>query len=368
MKTLAAVLEELNKPLEIRELTIPDLKPGQVLVEVAYSGVCHSQLLEVRGKRGPDRFLPHTLGHEGSGTVLEVGTGVTKVKPGDRVVLSWIKGSGADVSSTVYQSSEGPVNSGALSTFMRQTATCENRVTPIPEAMPLREAALLGCAIPTGAGIILNTARVRPGSSVAVFGVGGIGLSAVLAADLVHATTIIAVDVFDHKLEQARRVGATHLINARRQDPLATILEITEGRGVDYAIEAAGQRETMETAFQAVRDNGGLCVVAGNLPHSERISLDPFDLIKGKRIIGTWGGESDIDRDISLYARLFLSGKLDFSALITNIYSLEETNKALEDLKQGKVGRVLIDMTSKKTRRSLQSNLKNPQAPLGFLH
>ena len=346
MKTVAAVLEELNEPLKIRELTIPDLKPGQVLVEVAYSGVCRSQLLEVRGKRGPDRFLPHTLGHEGSGTVLEVGAGVTKVKPGDRVVLSWIKGSGADVPSTVYQSSEGPVNSGALSTFMRQTVTCENRVTPIPDAMPLREAALLGCAIPTGAGIVLNTARVRPGSSVAIFGVGGIGLSAVLAADLVHATTVIAVDVFDHKLVQARQVGATHLINARQQDPLVTILEITGGQGVDYAIEAAGQRETMETAFQAVRDNGGLCVLAGNLPHGERISLDPFDLIRGKRIVGTWGGETQPDRDIPLYVDSYLSGKLSLDGLITHAYSLDTINQALEDLEHGKVGRALVDMVS----------------------
>ena len=346
MKTVAAVLEELNKPLKIRELTIPDLKPGQVLVEVAYSGVCRSQLLEVRGKRGPDRFLPHTLGHEGSGTVLEVGAGVIKVKPGDRVVLSWIKGSGADVPSTVYQSAEGPINSGALSTFMRQTVTCENRVTPIPDTMPLREAALLGCAIPTGTGIILNTARVQPGSSVAVFGVGGIGLSAVLAADLVHATTVIAVDVFDHKLEQARQVGATHLINARQQDPLATILEITGGRGVNYAIEAAGQRETMETAFQAVHNNGGLCVLAGNLPHGGRISLDPFDLIRGKRIIGTWGGETQPDRDIPLYVDLYLSGKLKLDRLITHTYSLDDINQALDDLEHGKVGRALVDMAS----------------------
>jgi S-(hydroxymethyl)glutathione dehydrogenase/alcohol dehydrogenase len=343
-QTEAAVLFEPGQPLCLMTLSIPDLKPGQILVDVAYSGVCHSQLLEVRGKRGPDRFLPHTLGHEGSGTVLEVGAGITKVKPGDRVVLSWIKGSGADVSSTVYQSSEGPVNSGAISTFMHQAVTCENRVTPIPDAMPLREAALLGCAIPTGAGIILNTARVRPGSSVAVFGVGGIGLSAVLAADLVHATTVIVVDVFDHKLEQARRVGATHLINARQQDPLVTILEITEGRGVDYAIEAAGKRETMETAFQVVRDNGGLCVLAGNLPHGERIGLDPFDLIKGKRIIGTWGGETQPDRDIPLYVDLYLSGKLRLDGLITHTYSLDDIDQALDDLEHGKVGRALIDM------------------------
>jgi len=343
-QTEAAVLFELARPLRLTTLSIPDLKPGQVLVDVAYSGVCRSQLLEARGKRGPDRFLPHALGHEGSGTVLEVSDGVTKIKPGDRVVLSWIKGIGADVPSTIYQSAEGQINSGAISTFMRQTVASENRVTPIPDAMPLREAALLGCAIPTGAGIILNTVRVRPGGSVAVFGVGGIGLSAVLAADLMNATTIIAVDVFEHKLEQASQLGATHVINAHQQDPLATILEITGGRGVDYAIEAAGRRETMETAFQAVRDNGGLCVLAGNLAHGERISLDPFNLIKGKRIIGTWGGESQPERDIPLYVDLYLAAKLKLDMLITHEYRLEDINQALDDLEHGKVGRALIDM------------------------
>ena len=345
MDTLAAVLTELNRPLRLYKVSIPALKPGQVLVEVAYSGVCQSQLLEVRGKRGPDRFLPHTLGHEGSGIVAEVGPDVTKVKPGDRVVLSWIKGDGAEAGGTTYQGPEGPVNSGAISTFMRHTVTCENRVTPIPDAMPLREAALLGCAIPTGAGIVLNTAEVHPGSSVAVFGIGGIGLSAVLASSLMKAAVIIAVDLFDHKLDQARQVGATHLINARRQDPLAAILEITGRQGVDYAIEAAGQRTTMETAFQAVRDGGGLCVLAGNLPQGELIALNPFDLIKGKRIVGTWGGESQPDRDIPLYANLYLSGRLKLEPLITQSNRLEEINLALEDLEGGKVGRGLIAMT-----------------------
>jgi len=344
MKTSAAILYEPGMPLRIEELTVPNLKPGQVLVNVAFSGVCQSQLLEVRGKRGPDHYLPHTLGHEGSGTVLKVGKGVTKVKPGDHVVLSWIKGNGADVPSTVYQSASGPINSGAISTFMRCTVTCENRVTPIHDNMPLREAALLGCAIPTGAGIVLNTTRLQPGSSVAVFGIGGIGLSAVLAASMMKAATIIAVDLFEHKLEYAHKVGATHLINARHDDPLDTILNITGGRGVDYAIESAGRRETMEMAFKAVHDNGGLCVLAGNLPHGEHISIDPFDLIKGKRIIGTWGGESQPDRDIPLYADLYLAGKLRLELLITHEYRLEDINIAFSDMEQGKVGRALIDM------------------------
>ena len=344
MHTLAAVLYGAGEPLRLQELSIPKLKPGQILVEVAYSGVCQSQLLEVRGKRGQDRFLPHTLGHEGSGVVLEVTPEVTKVKPGDRVVLSWIRGKGAEVGSTVYASEQGAVNSGAISSFMRRAVTSENRVTPIPETMPLREAALLGCAVPTGAGVVLNTARVRPGSSVAVFGAGGIGLSAVLAADLMNAAIIIAVDVIAHKLEQAKTLGATHLVNARTQDALATILEITNGCGVDYAIEAAGLRETMEMAFRTVRERGGLCVLAGNLPQGQCIQLDPMELIKGKQVVGTWGGESQPDRDIPIYVDLYQRGRLKFDRLITHSYSLAEVNQALRDLEEGKTGRGIIEM------------------------
>ena len=344
-KTEAAVLYTPGKPLRITTLEIPELKPGQVLVEIAYSGLCHSQLNEARGLKGEDKFLPHTLGHEGSGKVLAVGKGVTKVRPGDRVVLTWIKGSGSDVSSTVYRSAEGTVNSGAISTFMRRTITCESRLVPIPEAMPLREAALLGCAIPTGAGIVLNTTNLQEGNTIAIFGAGGIGLSAILAAVLRKAKMIIAVDVFDHKLEQARCLGATRIINACQQDPPAAIMELTGQRGVDYAIESAGKKETMEQAFRSVRDNGGLCVLAGNLPHGERISLDPFDLIRGKRITGTWGGETQPDRDIPKYVKYYQSGQLKLELLLTHSYSLGEINRALDDLENGKIGRALIDMS-----------------------
>lgn len=342
--TEAAILTETGKPLSLLSLEIPALAPGQVLVDVAFSGLCHTQLLEIRGKRGPDDYLPHALGHEGSGVVAEVGAGVKKVAPGDRVVLSWLKGGGADVPATVYQSGGMKINSGAISTFMRRTVTCENRVTPVPDALPLREAALLGCAIPTGAGVVRNTAGVGAGESVAIFGIGGIGQSAVLAANFVEAGAIIAVDVVADKLEQARRLGATHLINAREKDPLKSIMEITGGRGVDYSFEAAGMAETMETAFRCVRAGGGLCVLVGNLPFGERISIDPFDLIKGKRIAGTWGGESRPDKDIPFYADLYLTGKLKLEDLITHIYPLHEINTGFDELEKGMVQRALIDM------------------------
>ncbi|MDP3920169.1 MAG: zinc-binding dehydrogenase [Candidatus Omnitrophota bacterium] len=341
-ETKAAVLCELGKPLQLMSLTLPSLKPGQVLVEMAYSGVCHTQLLEARGRRGLDPHLPHTLGHEGAGTVCEIGPGVEKVKPGDRVVLTWIKGQGQDVPSTQYKSDMGRVNSGAISTFMRHTVTCENRLIPIPETMPLREAALLGCAVPTGSGIIHNAAQVNSGSTIAVFGIGGIGLSVILAAKATAPKMLIAVDVVDAKLRHATQLGATHEINAAKVEALAVLRELTGGRGVDYAIEAAGRRVTMETAFSSVREQGGLCVIAGNLPHGERISIDPFDLIKGKRVIGTWGGETSPDRDIPKYVERYLARELDLESLITHEYSLDQANQALDDLEEGKVGRGII--------------------------
>lgn len=342
--TSAAVLFELAKPLRLLDLEIPPLKPGQVLVDVAYSGVCHSQLNEARGRKGPDNYLPHALGHEGSGTIRAVGENVTKVKPGDHVVLSWLKGSGADVPGTVYGSAEGKINSGAIATFMRQTVTCENRVTVIPESMPLKLAALLGCAIPTGAGVIFNTSGLKAGESVAVFGAGGIGLSAIMGAVGVGASPIIAIDIVSEKLAKAKELGATHTINPNDGDPIAAIREITGGKGVRVAVECAGVVAVMEAAFESVSNGGGLCIVAGNPPHGQTIRLNPFSLISGKRIIGTWGGESKPDVDIPRYVEMFTSGKLALETMGTDEYDLADINRALEDLEGSRVIRGMIKM------------------------
>ena len=345
-QTQSAVLFELKRPLRILSLKLPPLKSGQVLVQMAYSGICHTQIHEVEGNRGQDRFLPHTLGHEGSGIVLEVGPGVQKVKPGDPVVLSWIKGAGLEEASAQYESPDGKINSGAISTFMTQAVISENRVVPINKRMPLKEAALLGCAIPTGAGIIFNTANVQKGETVAIFGVGGIGLSAVIGAKLRNAGMIIAIDIHDSKLDLAKKFGASHTINSKKQEIIPVIQEWTAGRGVNYAVESAGQIQTMEAAFQSVRTNGGLAILAGNLPFGQKISIDPFDLIKGKRLIGTWGGETQLDRDIPEYVRHYLEGRLELSKLITHEYSLPEINRAFEDIKKGFVARAILKLES----------------------
>lgn len=343
MKTQAAVLFEIGNPLRLIELDIPSLKAGQVLVKLAYSGICHSQLNEIKGLKGEDRFLPHTLGHEGSGVVLKIGEGVTKVKVGDPVVLSWIKGTGADVPASIYNWNGKSINSGAISTFLKEAVISENRLIPLPKEMPLKEAALLGCALPTGAGVVKNEMKIRAGQSFAVFGVGGVGLSAIVAAKDAGAHPLIAIDVHDEKLSRAQNLGATHLIHAHKSDPLTQILEMTQGKGVDFVFEAAGRKEAMEQSFSALKAPG-LCVLAGNLPKGEKISIDPFDLIRGKRIIGTWGGASRIDEDVTYYVDQFLKQRIQLQPLITHEGRLEEINDLLSELEQGRVGRAVVKL------------------------
>ncbi|MGE3856739.1 MAG: zinc-binding dehydrogenase [Dehalococcoidia bacterium] len=343
-ETTAAVLERLREPLRLRALTLPPLRAGQVLVEVAWSGVCRSQLLEADGGRGEDRYLPHCLGHEGSGVVLAAGPEVTKVRPGDRVVLTWIQGSGANVPGTVYESADGPVNSGAVITFARHAVISENRVVPIAADVPLREAALLGCAVPTGAGAVLNTGVEVAGKTVAVFGAGGVGLSAILGAAMGGAAAIVAVDVRAETLALARTLGATHLVDATGEEPVAAVRALTGGAGADVVVEAAGRVETMEGAYAATRYGGGLCVIAGNPPGEATIAIAPMDLIRGRRITGTWGGETDPDRDVPRYVQAYREGRLPLEQMVGGEFALDEVNAALDALRSGTAGRMLLRM------------------------
>ncbi len=343
--TRAAVLYRLKEPLVVEDLFLPPLQEGQVLVRVAYAGLCSTQLLEVNGDKGEDRFLPHTLGHEASGTAIAVGPGVTRVKEGDALVLSWIKGQGINASAPKYQNSKGQtVNAGQVATFSQYAVVSENRCTVIPSDFSLKSAALLGCAVPTGAGIVLNEVKPKPGESVAILGVGGVGLSALLSARLMHCNPIIAVDVQDRKLEFAKTLGATHTLNLatiEKSDALARVRSWVKG-GVDYSVECSGAKSAMEFGFQMVKEKGGKCVIAGNLPHGNTIQIDPFDLIKGREILGTVGGGSCPEHDIPLYVWLNQSGQFDLDRLIAKIYTLDDINEAIKDLSNGVLGRILL--------------------------
>lgn len=341
----AAVLYQTGQPLVVEnDIEIPELSSGQVLVKIAYSGICHSQLMEAHGKRGSDPYLPHLLGHEGSGTVIKVGEGVSKIEPGDKVILGWIKGAGKDTHGTKYKKGDVIINAGGVTTFSDYAVVSENRCVKLPDGVPMDIAVLFGCAIPTGAGIVINRIKPEKGSSVAIFGLGGIGLSALMSTMLYNCSAVIAVDVEDEKLNLAKELGATYTINSAREEPLKIIETITGGKGVDYSIEAAGLTKTIETAFHAVRKFGGLCVFASHPQAGARIEIDPYDLICGKRIEGSWGGSTDPDNDIPKLAALYKEGKLPLERFLGRKYRLEQINQALDDLENRKVLRALIEM------------------------
>jgi S-(hydroxymethyl)glutathione dehydrogenase/alcohol dehydrogenase len=340
----AAVLSTLNRPLEVMSgLRWDALRRGQVLVKLAYSGVCRSQLMEARGRRGADPYLPHLLGHEGTGKVIEVGEGVTKVKPEDLVVLGWIKGHGLDGGSTHYRQGDRKLNAGSVTTFNEFAVVSENRLTPLPKGVPLDVGVLLGCAVPTGAGIITNDLRPVAGSSIAVFGLGGIGMSALMATRLFDCKLVIAVDVAAEKLAMARDFGATQTLDASQEDPVAAIRKLTGGSGVDYAVEASGRAQVIEQAFESIR-RGGVCVFASHPAQGERVSLDPYELICGKQIRGSWGGNCVPDDDIPKFAALYRESKLPLEKLLTRRYTLDRINEALDDLEAGRVARPLIEI------------------------
>ena len=336
MKTTAAILHKTGAPLKIIDVEIPPIKQGQVLVKMLYSGICRRQVNEQMGYYGEDKYLPHLLGHEGSGIVEEAGEGVKKVKKGDFVVLTWIKANGMDVSASEFMYEGRRINAGAVTTFSYKTVVSENRLVKIDGKIPAEIGAILGCAVPTGIGITKNTLKLDKGATLAVFGVGGIGASVIAGAVLAGAKEIYAVDVDRKKLLFARSLGATRTLNFH-DDKMDF--------KVDFAVEAAGRKEVMETAFKVIK-NDGTAILAGNLRKDETISINPFDLILGKKIYGSWGGESKPDIDIPYYAKQYLQGNLKIDKLISGKIKLAEINSALMQLEKGQItGRMLIDFT-----------------------
>lgn len=353
----AAVLFETGKPLEVVSgVQVPEVQPGQIKVKVSYSGLCHSQLAEVRGHRGEDKWLPHLLGHEAVGIVQETGTDVTKVQEGDKVVLGWIRGQGLDVPGARYplnwQGKDYLLNSGGVTTFSEQTIVAENRVVKLPDGMPDQLAVLLGCALPTGMGLVFNEAKLTPdnpavvGKNIAVFGLGGVGLSALIAAYTTQPEMLIAVDVEQHKLDLAKKLGATHTINLTEENLRERINTICPG-GVDYSFEAGGKTQTIEMAFESVKDGGGQCIFASHPEEDQKIRLEPHAFHRGKQIRGSWGGGSQPDRDIPLFVDLYKAGRFpNLELLLSHEYSLENINQALDDLEARKITRALININA----------------------
>ncbi len=344
----AAVLWELHQPLRILELPVRSPGPGQILVKIAATGLCRAQLLEIRGENTIGPMNPNMLGHEGSGVVVEVGEGVTKVVLGDHVILSWIKGSGRNVLPEKYDYQGQKINCGFVTTFNEYTLASENRVTKIPKEMPLLEASIIGCAVATGAGAVFNNAKVTSGKSAAIVGVGGIGINMLHAAAVAGAYPLIAVDISGEKLEFTQKFGATHLINSQQQDVEAEIKKIVGEDGLDFAFDTTGRKDMMELVFRSVKKATGRAVLCGvPNPPKTKIEIDPFPLYFGRQLVGTGGGECKPDEDFEKFCRMFLEGKLKVREMITHILPLERINEGFELMKQSKCCRAVIDFNCK---------------------
>ena len=345
MKARAAILVELKKPLVVEAVEVPPLKIGQVLVKVLTSGICGSQVGEIEGVKGPDKFLPHLLGHEGCGEVLECGEGVRHVKPGDRVVLHWRKGAGLESVPPVYESRIGRVNAGWVTTFNDYAVVSENRLTLVPADFDPEVAALFGCAVTTGFGVVNNDARLGIGESIAVFGAGGIGLNIVQGAALAAANPIIALDRFDNRLELARALGATHAINVTRADAAEEIRRIVGHDGVDVAVDNTGNVEVIALASR-VTNARGRTVLVGVPPKDSTAAISTLPLHFEKRLVGSHGGGSQPAVDIPRLVRLVRDGRLAIERLVGGRYAIDEINQALTDMTSGRLaGRPMIRFT-----------------------
>jgi S-(hydroxymethyl)glutathione dehydrogenase/alcohol dehydrogenase len=353
----AAVLRQINTPLTIEDVTLDKPEPHEVVIDTAAAGVCHSDLHFIEGLYATD--LPVVPGHESAGVVASVGSQVDYVQPGDHVVTCMSAFCGecelctagrpalCETSSTTRAGGDRLTYDAApigqlynLGSYAEQMLVHERAVVKVRKDMPLDLAALLGCAVVTGYGAVVNTAQVEPGSSVVVIGCGGIGLSAINGAAIAGAGQIIAVDVVANKLEMARAFGASEVVDAAVTDPVEAVRELTSG-GAQYTFEAVGVKTTTEQAFAMLRA-GGDATVIGMVPEGQKVEIDASELLYEKTLRGSNMGSNRFRVDIPRLVDFYLDGRLHLDELVSKRVRLEDINEAFADMKTGSVARSVI--------------------------
>jgi len=357
----AAVFHGPNLPLSIEDVELDKPQDREVLIKTVASGVCHSDLHFVDGLYPYP--APAVLGHEAAGIIEEVGKQVTYVKPGDHVIccLSVFCGnceqcmSGHPNRCSNKQATQRnpsdkprisqkgkPVNQFLdISSYCEKMLLHENAVVKIREDLPLDRAALIGCGVTTGVGAVLNTAKIEPGSTVAVFGAGGVGLAAIQGARIAGARKIIAVDMFEGKLAMAKRLGATDTVDASSSDPVDEIRKMTDGVGVDYSFEAIGLKKVAEQAFVALKP-GGTATVIGMIPVGQKVELDGYMFLTERKLQGSNMGSNRFRIDMPKYIDFYLQGRLNLDDMISQRRKLEDVNDAFRAMKAGEVARTVL--------------------------
>jgi S-(hydroxymethyl)mycothiol dehydrogenase len=358
MTAQGVISRKSNAPAEVEEFVIEDLGPGEVLVKILASGVCHTDLFVKNGGVGEDGF-PFLLGHEGAGIIEEVGPGVETPKKGDYVILAWRAPCGKCRFCLFGQPSLCAASLNAqprmrgkdgkmlnpvlgIGTFCTHTVVHANQAIVVASDLPAPQMSLIGCGVMTGVGAALYTAAVRPGTSVAVIGCGGVGDSVIQGAKLAGATTIIAVDLDDRKLAWAKDFGATHTVNARNGDSVEQIKALTGGNGVNYSFECVGRPETLNTALWC-RDLAGVCTIIGVASADMKIELpiqQYFSLGGSLRV--SWYGDCLPSRDFPMLASLYRQGRFKLDELVTRLINLSETEEAFHAMERGETLRSVI--------------------------
>jgi S-(hydroxymethyl)glutathione dehydrogenase/alcohol dehydrogenase len=359
----AAVLYETKQPLVIEELTLDEPKQSEVLVKIKATGICHSDYHVIDGS-WTGWPLPIVMGHEAAGIVEAVGPGVTRVQPGDHCILSFTAscgrcrncvggephlcngfnrpiGTAIDGTYRVHKGNQPISTAVTFGSFAEQVVSHESQVIPIRQDMPWDKAALIGCATMTGVGAVVNTAKVEPGATMAVFATGGVGLNVIQGGTLVNASQIIGVDLLDNKLEYARKVGATHVVNSSREDPVKAIKELTGGRGVDYAFDAIGLPKVSRQAYDATR-RGGTTVIVGMAPTGAEIAIPSTIPGEAKTVKGCFYGSTRPAIDFPKLVDFYMQGRLKLDQIVSRTYDLDEINEAFDALARGENARGVV--------------------------
>lgn len=345
LKNKAAILNRTKKPLNIKNIFLPTLNENLVLVKMKYSYVCGSQINEWQGKRGRDNYLPHTLGHEGCGEIVEIGKKVKKFKKGNKVLVSWIKNeTKCNFQKFNYlDNNKNLINTGPVSTFLKYTIVPIDRVYKLNKSLYNKTSALFGCAMPTGVGMAMKIVKkIKKNDHIIIFGVGGIGTIALATLLYFKFKNITVIDKDINKLKLCKKMGA--LESLKLEDFLKKINQKKILiKNIGATIECSGNIKLIEHAFKNLKSNG-LCVIGGNVKFGTKFKIDPYEIIFGKKIIGTIGGDLSINNNLNLFDKIIKSNPVMKKSFLKDQYDLKDINRAFNDLKKGKVLRPLIKL------------------------
>ena len=347
MKFKAVILEKINEPLVVKDVESTNLQVGQVLVKILVSGLCGAQLQEIAGLKGNEKFLPHLMGHEGCGVVEEIGLGVSTVKVGDKVVMHWRLGDGIESPFPNYILGDKKISSGKITTLSEYSIVSENRLTTVPHKTSDYLCALLGCGLTTALGTINNEAKIKFGESVMIVGCGGVGLNLIQGSKLASAFPIIGVDVSEDKREIVESFSVD-FINTSTMDIRKAIGELGI-KDIDVIIDTTGNIKALESTIPLL-SNKGRYIMVGQPKPGETVSIPNANSMfgtHGKTIKTTQGGKTSPTDDIPKYIKLYEAGLLDIDNIVTHLFDMVDINEAVDLLKTGQAGRIIININKK---------------------